>query len=113
MDETSVENIPDTEWVQIELGRRKRRDSVLGINYFQQEVILRHRTAYVVGVYLEDVDSGANNEYVGMILMKTGWKRLYFLSERPAWKESNGVYQFDNYFELAKRLMWKKGITVP
>ena len=97
----------------MELGRRKKRDPLLGVNHVQQEVILRHRTAYVAGVYLEEIEPGVSGEYVGMILLKTGWKRLYFVAERLAWKNEDGTFHFDNYFELAKRLMWKKGITVP
>lgn len=93
------------EWFKLRVGRRKL-DPLISVDFHGKRMCIEHNTGWVVGVYLEQMDPGKNNTYPGMILMKAGWEKQYFLQKRKTWSE-------DDYFKLAERLMWEKGIRNP
>lgn len=65
------------------------------------------QTKWADGVALEEINPGADESYRGMALVNERWgNQIYFVNERRSWKE-------DDYFQLAERLLWKKGIVIP
>ncbi len=96
---------PQTIWVKIKIGRRKI-DPLLSVDFHGKRMCIEFNTGWVVGVYLEDIDPGPKGYFRGMIVMKSGWDKQYFLQKRTTWKE-------EEYFELAERLLWEKGIKQP
>ncbi len=102
-----------SDWVEIPLGRR-RVDTVLAVNMHEKSVVVKHRTAFIEGgVYLEEIEPGPDKSKTGMVLFKTNWNKLYFLRERPHWVNQEGRPNYEDYFKLADRLLWEKGITQP
>lgn len=95
------------EWIKLRIGRRKA-DPLLSVDFHAKRMCIEWATSWIVGVYLEEIEPGQKNECRGMVIMKTGWSKHYFLRKRkePTWTE-------DDYFKLADRLFWEKGIKHP
>lgn len=98
---------PNYPWVTLRLGRRQH-DSILAVNFEKNQIFVKHGTIGIDGgIALETIDPGPKGDFPGVILLQTGWRRMYFLNDRgKEWK-------YDHYFDLAKRLIWKRGITIP
>lgn len=100
-------------WELVRLGRR-RVDAVVALNYEAKRAILRHNVQYISGAtFLEEIPSGSRGGRVAMVLVQAGWNNLYILRERVHWTDDSGDPRYDDYFELAQRLMWERGITQP
>lgn len=89
------------------IGRRKS-DPLVIVDLHKKRAHFDFNAAWLEGIYLEDIDPGPFNRYPCKCLIQKEWDNCYFVRKRESeeWTE-------DAYFELATRLMWKKGITKP
>lgn len=77
------------------------------MDFHRKRGMVKVETKWVDGIPLEDINPGQNDSYRAIALVNERWgSRVYFVNERASWKE-------DDYFELAERLLWKKGIVIP
>lgn len=80
------------------------------MDFHAQRGIVKANTEKVrgapVGVPLEDLLPTQSGLFPAMVLMKTGWRKHYFVLPREGWTP-------DDYFNHAERLMQKQGITQP
>lgn len=83
-----------------------RGDMALMIDFGRKFAIVRADTGRIEGVALEAIPPGPSGYGPGMVLIKAGWKKLYFLIERQEWDD-------DDYFRYATKLMNEKGIREP
>jgi len=86
--------------------RHKEGTLALAINFHKKRGVVRANTAWIEGLYLENVPVGLNGYGPGMVLIHREWSNLYFLIERHDWGEVE-------YFKLADKLFKKKGIAKP
>jgi hypothetical protein len=59
-----------------------------------------------IGIPLENLIPTASGLFPAMVLVKTVWRKQYFVLPREGWTP-------DDYFNHAERLMKKHGITEP
>lgn len=83
---------------------RKEGDFGLMIDFHRKRAIVRANTAWIKGIYLEEIPEGYNGFHPGMVLVKYDWGSLYFLRERRGWEE-------EDYFDRAKELMKEKKLS--
>lgn len=86
---------------------RRRGDIALMVDFTQKRAIVRANTAWIEsGVDLETIPVGPHGYAPGMVLMKNGWFKQYFLIERQGWRDQD-------YFNHAEKLMGQMGIREP
>ena len=96
--------LPILKWETFWFGRRKYDDFV-SIDWHKKRFFYRCDTLKVVGIPLEDMRADEiTHKSPGVVIMKTGWKDMYFLKEREGWTE-------DQYFMFADFKMDELGIV--
>lgn len=86
---------------------RKRGDIALMVDFSLKRAIVRANTKFIEGgVDLEKIPDGPSGYNKGMVLVKNGWKKQYFLMEREGWTD-------EDYFNHAEKLMGQLGIREP
>lgn len=71
----------------------KKGDIALMLDFSRKRAIVRANTALIEGgVALEKIPEGVSGYSRGMVLIKKGWHRQYFLKERESWTD-------DDYFD--------------
>lgn len=77
------------------------------IDFHKVREIAEADTEFVVGVPLEEITPGIKRGKRAIVLIHRDWfPHLYFLNIRDKWTA-------EKYFELAEKLMKKKGISEP
>lgn len=92
--------------INIRFGRR-RGDFALMIDFHKVRETAEADTEWVEGTPLEEITPGIKRGKRAIVLIHRDWfPRLYFLNIREKWTA-------DQYFELAEKLMKRKGIKEP
>ena len=90
----------------IRLGRRST-DPIVMMDWHKKRGMAKADARYAHGIRLEEINVATGGAEKAIALVSEKWGSVvYFVNVRSTWKE-------DDYFELAERLMWKKGIVQP
>lgn len=76
------------------------------VDFHKERCVVRANTAWIEGIYLDQIPGGENKFAPGMVLYKRGWENIYFVKERPNWGE-------EEYFRYAGRIMRRENIKTP